>query len=349
MIGLSRYRRQRNWGARILEYTYRGLALVILENELLRVGILAGKGADVIEFNYKPRDLDCVWLTPGGVRNPTDYLSTYPDPLATFLDYYPGGWQEIFPNGGSPTTVLGAQFGQHGEVANLPWDYVVTDDHEDEVAVRFSVRTQKMPFTLSKEFRLRAGEPSLVLSERLINESSIRLPAMWGYHLAYGHPFLRPGCRLHLPDGVTVIPHPEAINPAGRRVRGDRTAQWPIVEGTTGEPVDLSVVPAPGEPSEMLYLTGFAAGWYEVERPDLRLRIRVEWDCERLPYLWFWQEFGASTEYPWYGRAYVIGLEPFSSYPTSGLATAIANGTALWLEPHEERDLWLRVEVRELV
>lgn len=99
----------------------------------------------------------------------------------------------------------------------------------------------------------------------------------------------------------------------------------------------------------MLYLTGFAAGWYEVERPDLRLRIRVEWDREQLPYLWFWQEFGASTGYPWYGRAYVIGLEPFSSYPTSGLAAAIANGTALWLEPHEERQLWLRVEVREHV
>src|SRR5215204_3592098 len=44
---------------------------VFLENEKLRVGVLADKGTDVIEFNYKPRDVDFVWLTAGGVRNPT--------------------------------------------------------------------------------------------------------------------------------------------------------------------------------------------------------------------------------------------------------------------------------------
>ena len=33
-------------------------------------------------------------------------------------------------------------------------------------------------------------------------------------------------------------------------------------------------------------------------------------------------------------RAYVVGLEPFSSHPTEGLARAVANGTALTLGPH---------------
>ncbi len=48
------YRPQRNWGARILEYRYKGLRAVFLENELLRVRIIADKGTDVFEFNYKP-------------------------------------------------------------------------------------------------------------------------------------------------------------------------------------------------------------------------------------------------------------------------------------------------------
>jgi hypothetical protein len=60
---MNRYRPQRNWGTRVLEYRYRGMRVVFLENELLRVRVLAAKGADVFEFNYKPRDMDFVWLT----------------------------------------------------------------------------------------------------------------------------------------------------------------------------------------------------------------------------------------------------------------------------------------------
>lgn len=104
---------QRNWGARIRDVEYQGMRLVILENELLRVGVLAGKGTDIVELNYKPRDLDFVWLAPGGVRNPAASGGMYRDPLATFVETYPGGWQEVFPNGGAPSTHAGAQFGQH--------------------------------------------------------------------------------------------------------------------------------------------------------------------------------------------------------------------------------------------
>lgn len=42
-----------------------------------------------------------------------------------------------------------------------------------------------------------------------------------------------------------------------------------------------------------------------------------------------------------------MGLEPFAGYPTDGLAAAVANGTALTLEPHARRSLWLRAAVIE--
>jgi hypothetical protein len=41
----------------------------------------------------------------------------------------------------------------------------------------------------------------------------------------------------------------------------------------------------------------------------------------------------------------VLGLEPSSSYPTNGLAEAVANGTALALPPGDERELWWRVGI----
>lgn len=344
-MAVDLHRPQRNWGPRIRDLAEFGLRLVTLENELLRVGVLAGKGADVVEFSYKPRDLDFVWLTPGGVRNPAAYASTSPDPLATFLDTYPGGWQEILPNGGAPSSHLGAAFGQHGEVSNLPWDVRIDEDGEQAVAVTFSVRGQKTPLRLERTMRLAAGEPALSVRETLTNESDVPVRAMWGHHLAFGRPFLRPGCRIELPPGATVIPHPEAIHPDGRRVRADRRPAWPIAEGADGEPVDLSVVPPAGTLSEMLYLTDLPEGRYRITRPEDGIGLEVRWDVAVMPYLWYWQEFGASAGYPWYGRPYAVGLEPFSSYPTNGLAEAVANGTALALGPRARRDFWLEARV----
>lgn len=341
------YRPQRNWGSRVLEYQYRGMRVVFLENELLRVGVLADKGTDVFEFNYKPRDMDFVWLTAGGVRNPTSFLSTSPDPLATFMDYYPGGWQEIFPNGGAPSSYLGATFGQHGEVSNLPWDYEIVEDDQNCVAVRFSVRTQKTPFSLEKELRLRSGESRLLVEETLTNESETPLHAMWGHHLAFGRPFLDEGCRIRLPEGATVMPHDAPTHPEGRRIKGGKHYVWPLAEGESGEEVDLSVLPQHGTLPEMLYLTDLSDGLYEIENPEKGLGIRVGWDVGQMPYLWFWQEYGASDFYPWYGRHYNIGLEPFSSFPTNGLEEAVENGTAISVGAREMRRFSLQAEVFE--
>jgi hypothetical protein len=281
------------------------------------------------------------------VRNPTSYLSTAPDPLATFLDYYPGGWQEIFPNGGAPSSYLGARFGQHGEVSNLPWDYHIVEDGEQSVAVRFSVRTQKTPFLLQKTLRLRSGDSGIRFAETLTNESAVHMRAMWGHHIVFGRPFLEEGCRVRVPEGATVVPHEGPIDPDGRRVRGGDNYSWPVVAGESGAEVDLSVLPAWGTPSEIVYIKDLPEGWYEIDNPKRDLGFRVEWDVRQMPYLWFWQEFGASRFYPWYGRNYNVGLEPFSSFPTNGIEEAVENDSALSVGPSETLGFALRAEVLE--
>lgn len=337
------HRVQRNWGARVVEYTYRGMRAVALENEYLRVGVLADKGTDVFEFNYKPRDMDFVWLTAHGVRDPTVYLSTSPDPLSTFNDYYLGGWQEIFPNGGLPSAYRNVQFGQHGETPNLPWDYAITEDTEGAVAVRFTVRTQKTPFLLEKTLRLRSGERALEIEEAATNESGVALHAMWGQHLTFGRPFLTERARIRFPDGTTVTPDEGLVHPINRRVRPVPT-RWPAATGMDGTPVDLSALPPRGAPSDVCYLTP-PEGWYEVA--DQGLAFRLEWDRATMPHVWFWQEFGATADAPWFSRHYNIGLEPFSTIPAHGLATAVERDAALLLGPHETRRFSMRASVRE--
>ncbi|MFG3441496.1 DUF4432 family protein [Nonomuraea sp. NPDC047897] len=334
----------RNWAARLRPVVLDGLRAVVLENERLRVTVVPGKGGDVVEFLDKRSDTDFVWLSPQGLRDPAGHLRGAGDDVALFTDDYEGGWQECFPNGGAPSEYRGARLAQHGEVAGLPWAAEVVADREDEVAVRLSVRTRRMPYLLEKTFRLRSGTAVLEVEGRATNESDVPLHAMWGQHLVYGRPFLRPGARIRLPEGLTVVPHDGAITPPERRVLAGGPWRWPVVPAHGGGEVDLSVVPEPGTPSDIVYLTGFAAeGWYEVtgDGPGLR----VEWDATVMPWLWMWQELGASTGHPWWGRAWTVGLEPFAGMPTNGLAEAVANGTALTLGPRGTRRMWLRAEV----
>lgn len=343
------HRAVRNWGARVQQITLAGLPAIVLENELLRVTVLTGKGADITEFCYKPRDMDFTWLAPRAMPSPADMLGSAHDDAAVFFDSYAGGWQEILPNGGAPCRYRGAALAQHDEVAKLPWDAEIITDEAAEVAVTFTVRASRVPLRLRKTFRLRAGRAALFIEEDLVNESPVRADAMWGHHVVFGAPFLRPGCLIRLPGGISVIPHAEAINPPERRVAPGGPWAWPEVPAPGGGTVDLSVAPEPGTASDMVYLTGFGDdAWYEITGPAEDLGLRVRWDGAILPYLWLWQECGAWTDYPWWGMTYVTGLEPFSSYPTNGLADAVANGTALSLDAHAHRTLWLETGVKEV-
>jgi hypothetical protein len=325
------------------EYESQGMRLVFLENEAIRIGINADRGSEVFECCYKPRDLDLAPRFRDGMR-PLGTIAASPTPELAFIDLYSGGWQEVCPNGGAPCTYQGIRFGQHDEVWRLAWDYELIEDDPKAVAVALSVAAQRVPLRLRKEIRLRAGTARVEIKETLENLSGAALDVMWGHHLAYGPPFLQEACRITLPPGTEVITHDVPIDPAGRRVVAGRFP-WPKLPSPGGGTVDLSVVPKHGTESDIVYLTGFTEGWYEMVRPDDGLRLRVEWDLHTMPYLWFWQEFGASQIHPWYGGLYAVGLEPFSSYPTNGLEEAAANGTALKMAPHASRAFHLGLEV----
>jgi hypothetical protein len=294
---MRRHRPQRNWGARVHESTHYGIDAVVLENTTLRVTVLAGKGTDIVELNYKPLDLDFAPISPGGVRVPRN------DQGDAFMDHYPGGWQEVLPNGGVPTGHAGATYGQHGEVSLVPWDHWIERDDPAGVTVAFEIALRTVPLRLTKRLSLDRTTASLRFQETLVNESDVEVDAMWGHHIAFGPPFLTSDTRLET-----------------------------AVEA-----------PALGQGSSIDYLTGLDV--YTIR--DDRIGLRVTWDARTMPYLWVWQERGATRSYPWWGRLRTIGLEPFSSYPTDGLAEAVRNDTALRLAPREARDFDLTATVLE--
>ncbi len=318
------------------EWTYKGLRTVILENDWLRVVILADRGSDIIEFRYKPYDVDFLLRRPRGIRTPQDGNL---DPLSdtAFLDYFSGGWNEILPNGGAPSRYKGAALGQHGEISLIPWRCAITEDNPERVAVTLSVRPYRIPFALEKTLVLENGKAALFIEERLTNEAGEPLHCMWGQHIAFGNPFLRQGAVIHVPAKRLLV-HDVMEGYEPRRFAPGSDSEWPHAQGANGGTLNAGLVPAYGEAQaqEMAYLTDLTDGWYAITNPVHNVGFGLRFDKDLYRYLWYWQQLGDVAQgYPWWQRLHTMALEPWTSYPTNGLAEAVENGTALLLQPDQ--------------
>ncbi len=302
----------RNTGCRLtVDMTLAEYRAVVLENRWLRVTLLADKGGDVIEFLYKPLDVDAMFRRPGGLRHPSRWIPSNASAHGHFFDSYAGGWQLIFPAAGPPSGYAGAEFGQHGEACLLPFAVDVEEDDPRAVAVTLRARMLRTPFLVERHFRLGEG-PELEVEERITNLAPVPLPFVLGEHPALGGGLLGPSSRLELAGGTVLVPEAE-IFPEQRLAPGTR-ARWPLVPGRQGGEVDLSVMPGPeARTADYFYITELPRGWYRVTTPDRRLGLEVVWDLAALPVLWFWQVAGGVPGWPWWGQVYVQALEPFSA------------------------------------
>ena len=306
------YTRERNYACRITECFIRGLRCVTLENQLIRVSVAADKGADIYEFLHKPTDTECLLRTPLGLRRQPPTLPTINLREGSFSDFYEGGWQELLPVAGDfPSESKGAQFGQHGEVALLPWSYRINEDTPERISITFSVDTTRTPFHLDRTMILEHGEPTLQIEESLKNEGDEPMEIMWAHHPAFGWPFLAEGCSIDLPPCEVVVLGSE-LPSASRLV--EQRSEWPRVEGKNGKTVDLSQMPGPETKAhDLAFLRGFTEGKYSITNRRSGLSFRLSWENKVFPYLWFWQVTRGAFGYPWYGTTYNLALEPHSS------------------------------------
>ncbi len=314
----------RHYGCRILESVIQGYRAVTLENEKIRVTVLADKGTDVIEFLYKPTDTDFLWRSSLGLRGRDAYRAMTTIPVGDFLDYYEGCWQEMFPWGGHASVYRGVNTGLHGEVCLAPWDYQIVIDTPEEIAVAFTIRTRRAPFMLTKTLSLRRNEAALRIRETATNLSDESLEIVWGHHPAFGAPFLDETCVVDLPP-CTFKTAP--LDDSGRLV-SHQEGVWPHGKLKSGGVVDISKIPPPSlKTQDLACLTGFKEGWYALRSQSKNIGIGFAWDAKVFSWLWFWQNYGGNPNYPWWGREYDAALEPATSMAPN-FSDAIENGTA---------------------
>lgn len=320
-------KRHRNYNCRIREVVYNGVKQVSLDNDLLHIGILAGKGSDIFEFVYKPMDLDFMWHSSMGVNDPRDHVVTKDSNHGRFLDLYEGGWQELFPNYGMDSNYMNSELGIHGEVCVAPWEYKIITDTEEEVCVKFSIRTPRTPLYLEKWLTIRIGDPTLYIKERVTNEGSFSVQFMWGHHPVIGAPFLNEDCEIQVIGQCMV--HTLGENELAK----DICEAWPVVKNKQGDDIDLSRIRGPKVKKCLEYgISGIEDGRFIVWNKKLKIGFGMEWDMEVFPYLWVWEPNGTAEGYPWFGRNYCLGIEPWSHLAT-GLDEVIKEGNGITLEP----------------
>lgn len=339
------YTHERNFGCRVSdELTFRGLRIMTLENELIKVTVLLDKGADIYEFIYKPLDIDFMWRSPKGVRPHANNFDMRPATVGPFADYYEGGWQECVPNGGRVCVYKGCEMGLHGEVWGIPWRHEIIEDSPSRVSVRIWCRTPRSPYRLERTMTLVSGEPVLHMDEELTNEGGETLDLMWGHHPAVGPPFLDGSCVLQC--GARTVVVDENVGEASKLPPGTR---FPFPVGKTREGADWDIsriTPPEDRVTEMTYLTDLAEPWYAITNRARKVGFGMAFDGGVFRHLWCWQNLGGETGWPFWGRCYVMAIEPFSSIPAI-LTNAIEAGTQLVIEPGETLRAWLRAVAYE--
>jgi hypothetical protein len=339
---------ERNYGCRVTtNITYHSMNTVVIENELIRISILLDKGSDIFELLYKPKDVDFMWRSPIGIRNPEDDQASEMT-FEYFMRVYHGGWQEIFPSGSGSSNYMGVETGFHGEVAYLKWNCEVTKDTPKVVEIKLKVKTVRTPFVLEKTIRLESYNPVIFFEENIKNCGNVDMAFMWGHHPSFGAPFLSEECILSLPQcEIMTQPNPGLHS----RFSAGQTFNWPYAVDVKGNSIDLRAIPNKEvKYTDMLYARFLNESWYTITNRELEIGIGFVWPKEMFPYLWIWQEFGGTSGFPWYENAYTMALEPFTSLPKSGqngLEEAIKNGTAAYISSKEEIKKEFKVVVFE--
>jgi len=330
-------------GCRLTVSDVCGNRAVALENDAVRAGILVGWGLTVYELVDKASGVDFMFRERLGLERTRGGLPSWPNPQGVFWDSFIGGWFELFPNAGKACEWNGTVYPQHGEILQCPWEMAVEEDTPERVRVRFTVRTRRTPFRVTRTMEIRAGRPCLYTEERIENLCPVPQKYLWGHHFTIGGDFLNENCRIDLAPS-RLYAEPGAQNAASQlRAGGEGTLR--AMPGVSGGTVDERPFPArDSHIREMLFAAEMDGCWAAATDQARGLGVALAWDPAVWPAMWLWKEACASRGFPFYGDTYALSFEPQVS-ATPRLADACADGTAAELPGWGERTAWITVAV----
>jgi galactose mutarotase-like enzyme len=320
----------------------RNLRAVTISNDLLSTSLLVDQGADIHTLIYRPLGVDVLWKTPRAPREPGIGPAPTGDSMTRWIDYFRGGWNLIFPNFGSAVTHRGAPLEFHGEAARMPWSIGPIESTDTRASVELEVALQRSPFRITRMVSVEAGEPVLTVTETVANECDEPMECMWAHHPAFGPPLVSGDCVIE--TDAQLIESDDGYDVPGNDLPTGQRWSWPQVTNRNGATIDLSKMPPQGSRhSRVLYLKNFKSPRFSLTNCVVGLGVELSWDGSVFPYANFWQETGGERGYPFYGKAYVVAIEPSSSFPAQGLVAVMKKTqTHLTFGPGEKKTTVIR-------
>ena len=144
-------------------------------------------------------------------------------------------------------------------------------------------------------------------------------------------------------SGACDVTVDDRYDPVTNPLTPGATGRWPLVPGKLGA-FDLSR--PSGSIAAQAYLQNFDSPWMSIRRLDGFVAAALSWDDAVFPCAWLWYELGGTAEPPWCGETRLIGLEPNTTWPGTGLADADRRGGRLMtLQPGAEITATVRLHV----
>ena len=278
-----------------MDWSYRGLRAVVLENNLLRVVVLPESGAKIWQITYKPLDADLLWNNP---RIPPARLASNP----RYDDVWSGGWDELFPND-EVSVIEGEVYPDHGELWTTAWDAEPLLGG-DRAGVRLRCITPISAIEVEKVIWLCPNQSRIEFEHRFTNRGTGPFPFLWKLHPAMA---VSPRHRIDFPPmKVTLEP---AFPGTLAGVAG--IGRWPFVKTAASE-VDLRrVMPVEARQLYFFYGTDMKGNWCALTNSENGLACAWQFDPEVFRCCWLFATYGGWRSYN------VAVLEPCTGYPLS--------------------------------
>ena len=289
--------------------------MIILQDDALVVRVDPRHGGEILDLVDRATGRQLLGRPPFAATEP---VAGDLDE-ATWTAAYRGGWQLLAPNAGNDCIVGGAAHGFHGRASNDPWSVV------DAGPVRVALQWESQELRITRVMELRDGALEL---ETTFEARTQRVPFISVEHCALGLELLDPAFEIRLAGG-RAYELSETSGPA--RPPADAPA-WPAVGSLDGSREQG----AHGRLADV-FARFFAVADVPVGRADIvnarrGTGLTLEWDEAVLPHVWVWQEMRHS-EGAWRRHGEIVAVEPASVPHSLGLATAIENDQAHWVEP----------------
>ena len=302
----------------------RGLRVVTLENDLLRIQILPETGAKIWQITYLPLDTELLWNNP---RIPPERHELH----ACYDDVWSGGWDELFPND-EEAVIHGERYPDHGELWSAAWQ-AEPFTRADSVGVTLRLQTPLSSVSVEKTIVLRHGSAQLHFFHRFTNHGTAPFPFLWKLHPAMR---VTPQHRIDMPR-MRVVREPDF---PGTLAEAPLEFAWPhaLLPGRT---VDLRRVPDPRKRElHFFYGTELEGGWCSVTDTSKRLACGLRFDPAVFPSCWLFASYGGWLDHN------VAVLEPCTGYPLR-FAAMQAAGRARELQPGETLETTVLFTVQE--